>query len=135
MRLWHNSLIKVLTRNQLLGQWRELNSIFKLKNRHILINFVYEYPDFDLYCYSMNVINEMKRRGYRVDLRNFINRFEKYNFTYSREYIPFENKMNDTYLKICIANLYEKYLCHGLTEDEWQNIYNAHKDITNSMNI
>ena len=77
----------------------------------------------------------MKRRGYRVDMRNFNNRFEKYDFTYSREYIPFENKMNDTYLKICIANLYEKYLCHGLTEDEWQNIYNAHKDITNSMNI
>lgn len=116
MRLWHNSLIKVLPRNQLLGQWRELNSIFKLKNRHILINFVYEYPDFDLYCYSMNVINEMKRRGYRVDLRNFNNRFEKYNFAYSSKYIPFENKMSDTYLKICIANLYEKYLCHGLTE-------------------
>ena len=31
MRLWHNSLIKVLPRNQLLGQWRELNSISSWK--------------------------------------------------------------------------------------------------------
>ena len=43
MRLWHKDLIEVLSRQQLLGQWRELNSIFKLQNRHILINFVYDY--------------------------------------------------------------------------------------------
>ena len=58
MRLWHKDLIGVLPRQQLLGQWRELNSIFKLQNRHILINFVYDYPKQDLYLYSMEIISE-----------------------------------------------------------------------------
>ena len=58
MRLFHKDLIEVLPRQQLLGQWRELNSIFKLQNRHILINFVYEYDKQDLYNYSVkNLIN------------------------------------------------------------------------------
>ena len=51
MRLWHKDLIEVLPRQQLLGQWRELNSIFKLQNRHILIDFVYVYPKEDLLTY------------------------------------------------------------------------------------
>ena len=40
MRLWHESLIEVLPRQQLLGQWRELNSIYKKEDKHILINFM-----------------------------------------------------------------------------------------------
>lgn len=34
MRLWHESLIEVLPRQQLLGQWRELNSIYKVCQEH-----------------------------------------------------------------------------------------------------
>lgn len=62
MRLWHYKLIPLLPRTQLLAQWRELNSIYKKQNKHILINYIYEYPKSDLYSYSMLLLLEMKRR-------------------------------------------------------------------------
>ena len=48
MRVWHTDLIKVLPREQLVAQWRELSSIAGAiqKNgtpNHILVNFVLEY--------------------------------------------------------------------------------------------
>ena len=43
MRLWHYDLIEYLPKQQLLGQWRELNSIYVKQDKHILINFIYEY--------------------------------------------------------------------------------------------
>ena len=42
MRIWHCGLIKVLPRQQLLSQWRELCSIYAKEDNHMLINFVYE---------------------------------------------------------------------------------------------
>ena len=76
MRLWHKDLIEVLPRQQLLGQWRELNSIFKLQNRHILINFVYEYDKQDLYNYSVKIWDEMRKRDYKVNSDNFCKYFD-----------------------------------------------------------
>ena len=75
MRLFHKDLIEVLPRQQLLGQWRELNSIFKLQNRHILINFVYDYPKEHLKTYSLLVVKEMKKRGYKINMNNFYEYF------------------------------------------------------------
>lgn len=124
MRLWHNSLISVLPRNQLLGQWRELNSIFKTENRHILINFVYA-SKYDLYCYSVKVKEEMSARGYSVNTHNMDMYFGEYE--YDKAYVPFKEKMNDIYLKICLANLYEKYMCNGISKEEWSRIYDANK--------
>ena len=51
MRLWHITLIKILPREQLVAQWRELSSIAGAiqKNgtpNHILVNFVLDY-DYD----------------------------------------------------------------------------------------
>lgn len=66
MRLWHYELIPYLPKSQLLAQWRELNSIFKKQDKHILINYVYEYPKNDLKTYACMVIEEMKRRGYKI---------------------------------------------------------------------
>ena len=135
MRLWHNSLIELLPKSQLLGQWRELNSIFKLKNKHILINFVYDYPAYDLYCYSVNVIEAMSARGYRVNMDNMNMQFAGYAYDYDENYIPFGFKMNDIYLKICVINLYEKYLCGGIGDSEWNKIYNANKQIIDDFEI
>lgn len=75
MRLWHIDLIPVLPQKQLLGQWRELNSIFKLQNRHVLINFVYNYPKEHLYNYSLKIICEMQKRNYKIDFSNFLGIF------------------------------------------------------------
>lgn len=124
MRLWHNDLIPYLPKNQLLGQWRELNSIFKLKNKHILINFVYQYTKDHLYNYSNWVIEEMMRRDYRTNLENY-NKY--FNDQRDRNMLDkkdvFNEKMNIRYLKQCLYNLQEKYDCGGITKEEWGLIY------------
>lgn len=48
MRLWHYELLPYLPKSQLLGLWRELNSIFKKQNNHILINYIYDYDKLEL---------------------------------------------------------------------------------------
>lgn len=123
MRLFHKDLISVLPRKQLLGQWRELNSIFKNQNRHILINFVYDYPKECLFAYSWLVVKEMKNRGYKVNLYNFDNYFKDINediIIVKKELYRY--KMDNEYLKICYYNLLEKYRCGGITQEEWKKI-------------
>ena len=110
MRLWHYKLIHYLPKSQLLAQWRELNSIFKNQPKHILINYVYEYPKNDLKEYACIVIEEMKRRGYKI--KNMAN-FEAY---FGSKLLPapidgklFRNHHNFNYLQQCFYNLEEKY--------------------------
>ena len=110
MRLWHYQLIKALPRSQLLAQWRELNLIFRQKPNHIFINYIYEdqYKDQkDLLAFSNLVIEEMKKRGYRVNLENFNDYFHG---LVSEVTHPFEKYQNNEYLMICFYNLKEKYL-------------------------
>ena len=45
MRLWHYKLLPYLPKSQLIAQWRELNSIYKKQDRHILINYIYDYDE------------------------------------------------------------------------------------------
>ena len=123
MRLWHIDLINVLPRQQLLGQWRELNSIFKKQDKHILINYIYDYDKQYLFDYSITVATEMMTRNYRVNFINFNNYFKKeyeYKATRFKEH-------NQEYLDICYYNLKEKYLRGGITEEEWQKIDEKYK--------
>ncbi len=120
MRLWHYKLIPLLPRKQLLGQWRELNSIYKKQDRHILINYIYDYPKYDLYSYSILVIEELKNRNYKHNLNNFYLYFN--NISYDKKIIPFINKMNNRYLIQCLYNLQEKYDCGGINDIEWKKI-------------
>lgn len=127
MRLFHKDLIEVLPRQQLLGQWRELNSIFKLQNRHILINFVYDYDFGHLLGYTNMVIAEMENRGYKMNLENARNYFDPLIRNAQGFKMPFyenlfKEKMNDRYLKQCLYNLQEKYDCGGISHEEWQKI-------------
>ena len=60
MRLWHKSLIEVLPRQQLLGQWRELSAIASNINKkgtpnHILVNKIMDYPNNDIVSYAFYV--------------------------------------------------------------------------------
>jgi len=68
MRIWHIDLIKTdtLPKRQLIAQWRELNSIYAKKDKHILINFIYDYTDVNLYIYSKIVIDKCKTRGINI---------------------------------------------------------------------
>ncbi len=122
MRLWHKDLIEVLPRQQLLGQWRELNSIFKLQNSHVLINFVYDYEKVDLFIYSNMVICEMQRRGYKYNLTNRNNYFGNIGLMYTKYDLniePFKEKMNNRYFIQCFFNLQEKYDCGAINKKEW----------------
>lgn len=111
MRLWHYKLIPYLPNSQLIAQWRELNSIYKNKPKHILINYVYEYPRDDLLIYSLIVAKEMKRRGIKIKhVDNYNHYFSGINYEkYIRGDKPFKNHHNDRYLFQCFYNLQEKY--------------------------
>ena len=126
LRLWHKALIEVLPRQQLLGQWRELNSIYKEQDKHILINFIYDYDITDIIWYSTLVYDEMIKRGYKCDTKNFERRYKMSMGLVKCVPIPydaiFKNKMNDRYLKQCLYNLQEKYDCGGISQEEWQKI-------------
>ena len=122
MRLWHYKLLEVLPRQQLLGQWRELNSIFKKQDKHILINFIYDYPKEHLLLYSNLVMFEMRDRGYNIKtLDNYYKYFAGIVST-GNVIRCFPDKMNDRYLKQCYYNLQEKYDCKSISKEEWERI-------------
>ena len=113
MRLWHYKLIPFLPNSQLLAQWRELNSIYKKQDKHILINYVYEYPREDLLAYSLLVISEMNERGIEIKkTENFDSYFSGVyvkNIPNLENFIPFKEHHNNRYLLQCFYNLQEKY--------------------------
>lgn len=128
MRLWHTSLIKVLPREQLVAQWREISACVgsiqkKGTPNHILVNFIMDY-DFDhLISYAYYVREEMTRRGYRT-MNSVWEKIVSLKSDYTilpREDV-YKGKMNNIYLDICWYNLREKYLCGGIKEEDWARI-------------
>ena len=110
MRLWHIDLITngLLPKSQLLAQWRELNSIFKKQDNHILINYVYNYSKNYLLHYTWAVLDEMKNRNIKIrSFENEINYFSNRSWFYEDDNFT---EHNDQYLLICFMNLYEKYI-------------------------
>lgn len=137
MRLWNYELISVLPRQQLLSQLRECVAISKDiyetgHTNHILINKIMDYDlqDFRDYC-NLVIYEMMCNRGYNVSEKT-INKLEKYiNFNLDSSIAfdvengkpLFKDWHDDRYLVICLYNIYEKFLCGGVTEDEWDKIY------------
>lgn len=109
LRLWHHSLLSFLPKSQLLAQWRELNSIFAKEDRHILINYIYDYPKDDLFAYTQLVLLEMRKRN--INIRT-VDKMERYfdNASYKTITHPFKHHHNDEYLEICYFNLKEKFM-------------------------
>ena len=128
MRLWHKNLIEALPREQLVAQWRECSAIAgniqtKGTPNHILVNKVLDY-DFDHFItYAKMVRAEMSKRGYRT-MDSVWNKIVALKPDWKP--IPFQDIylewMNDDYFKICYYNLYEKYLCGGIREEDWEKI-------------
>ena len=135
MRLWNINLIDVLPKAQLIAQWRELSAIAGAiqKNgapNHILVNFVLDY-DFDHFIsYAQLVRNEMTKRGYRT-MQSVMDKIISLKPDYN--IIAFDNiyedKMTDDYLQICYWNLYEKFICGGISDEEWDSIENRFNNI------
>ena len=70
MRLWHQSLIKELPRQQLLGQHRECCALRGRGwgKKHSVVNYVFEHSPAKLVAYHNLVMNEMICRGYHPDI-------------------------------------------------------------------
>ena len=146
MRLWHSDLIPYLPRSQLVAQWRELNSIFKKQDKHILINYIYNYPKEYLWHYTAKVIDEMQDRN--IKIRSYVNEYEYFKCRPDEDYNEHDDKIrrsnaykyrfkehNDEYLTICYYNLKEKYIRGQKDFDEktWHKLDNFYKTRTLSI--
>lgn len=128
MRLWHYKILPYLPNSQLWlkAQWRELNSIFKKQDKHILINYVYEYNKLELEEYACLVLNEIIKRKIKIhSWDNFLKYFNYSPLDYSVDSIIgfriqnmkvmlgnnalFKCHHTDRYLLQCFYNLQEKY--------------------------
>jgi uncharacterized protein (TIGR02328 family) len=69
MRLWHQSLIEKLPRQQLLGQHRECCALRGKGwgRKHSVVNYVFDHEPERLVAYHYLVMDEMIRRGYHPD--------------------------------------------------------------------
>lgn len=113
MRLWHYQILEYLPNSQLIAQWRELNSIYNKNINHILIDYVKEYPKHDLLAYSLLVMGEMNRRGYKFrTTKNFDEYFDGVHLIEVgnlNTFVPFKNHHTHRYLLQCFYNLQEKF--------------------------
>ena len=136
MRCWHKFMIPFLPDNQLRGQWRECVLIAKDlqekgKTNHLLINILENYTHDEFVTYCWYIYQEMHNRGFAVTLASQQKVFSK---DWKLSYNPFENWHNKEYLRVCYANLFEKYKFgrgkSRITETEWQRLLEGYKYIT-----
>lgn len=118
MRLWHEKLIPLLPRQQLLGQHRECCALRGKGwgKSHSVVNYVFQYDRAKLVAYHIKVMTEMKNRGYNVDsiwlnvnYRGKLCSEDNYqNFSFCSYASPVYSEHNNNYLKECIDNLSQK---------------------------
>ena len=138
MRLWHYKLLPYLPEAQFKGQLRELVAIMhdwrdKRETNHLLINRVTEYPRADLSSYFWLYDNQYGLRfgkEHEILENEFIEFANRGCFTFN----PFEGWHNKEYLRVCMANLYEKHRFgigrSRISHEEWTCLTNGYKAIT-----
>ena len=127
MRLWHQSLIPHLPRQQLLGQHRECCALRGAGwgRKHATVDYVFTYPPAYLIAYHYIVMAEMEKRGYHPDpiWKNAFWRGSTLGYhdfwalgstiqdlllVSDAEGIPLYQEHNDDYLQECLNNLKTK---------------------------
>ena len=116
MRLWHEQMIPLLPKNQLLGQHRECCALRGngWKKKHKTVDYVFSYSPYELFLYHSLVMDEMEKRGYQVSIewrdKNYRGKIaEKYrNLEEKIIDSPIYKEHNQEYLQECIENLREK---------------------------
>ena len=65
MRLWHEEIIHLLPKNQLLGQHRECCALRGngWGKKHKTVDYVFLYSPYHLFMYHLLVMDEMEKRG------------------------------------------------------------------------
>lgn len=144
MRLWHYKLLPYLPELQFKGQLRELVAIMhdwrdKGKTNHLLINKVMEYPKDELSQYFFEYACEYYKR-YNKDLHKYVEEFNLFSLNTKRAFRSinstylFEEWHEDEYLRVCMANLYEKHFFSigksRITDAEWERLCEGYKNIT-----
>ena len=138
MRLWHYRLLPYLPDAQFKGQLREMVAIMhdwrdKGKTNHILINRVMEYPRVDLYSYFIRYCDAYQQRC-EGRFPKCVEEFDAFNASGDWTITPFEGWHDKAYLRVCMANLYEKHV-YGrgksrITDEEWRRLLRGYYNIT-----
>jgi uncharacterized protein (TIGR02328 family) len=139
MRLWHYGLLPYLPDSQFKGQLRELIAIMhdwrdKSKTNHLLINRVMEFPKNDLVRYFLQY-EALYHERYGQWLARYWKEFEAFDDTPIDERSKgcFDNWHNKEYLRVCMANLYEKHIFgigkSRITDEEWQKLCDGYENI------
>ena len=113
MRLWHEQIIHLLPKNQLLGQHRECCALRGngWNKKHKTVDYVFKYSPYNLFIYHSKIMDEMEKREYRVstEWRDKNYRGQKAKSYSNLEEInissPIYKEHNDEYLLECIENL------------------------------
>ena len=140
MRIWHYALLPYLSDLQFKGQCRELVAIMrdwrdKGHTNHLLINMVMEYPKNDFARYFLHY-EALYHKRYGKWLTKQWEEFKAFDDTPldKRSNGVFAGWHNKEYLRVCMANLYEKHFFgvgkSRITDEEWKMLLNGYKEIT-----
>ena len=116
MRLWHEKIIHLLPKNQLLGQHRECCALRGngWKKKHKTVDYVFSYSPYLLFRYHLLIMDEMGKRGYNVSEEW---KDKNYRGKIAEKYMDLEEEIiedsiykehNIEYLDECIENLRNK---------------------------
>ena len=113
MRLWHEQIIHLLPKNQLLGQHRECCALRGngWNKKHKTVDYVFAYSPYNLFIYHSKIMDEMEKRGYRVSRewrdKNYRGQKAKSYSNLEETSIssPIYKEHNSEYLLECIENL------------------------------
>ena len=139
MRLWHCELLPYLPELQFKGQLREMVAILhdlksKGKTNHLLINRIMEYPKADFYGYFLTYATEHKKRYLYYPKKSICDEFLEYGQGCNIKADDFCGWHNTEYLRVCMANLYEKHHFgigkSRITDEEWKRLCDGYKAIT-----
>ena len=116
MRLWHEQIIHLLPKNQLLGQHRECCALRGngWNKKHKTVDYVFAYSPYNLFIYHSKIMDEMEKRGYRVSRewrdKNYRGQKAKSYSNLEETSIssPIYKEHNSEYLAECIENLATK---------------------------
>lgn len=116
MRLWHEELLYLLPRPQLLGQHRECCALRGngWGKKHATVDYVFSYSPYKLYQYHRLVLDEMQRRDYHPTAAWYIPEYRgKHCVAYSHlpsiaQSTPIYPEHDETYLMVCLTNLKQK---------------------------
>ena len=104
MRLWHEKIIPLLSRNQLLGQHRECCAFRGngLEKKYKTVDYVFLYSPYHLFVYHSLVMDEMVKRGFKVSIEW---KDKNYRGKKAESYNNLEEKITDTqFTKSIIMN-------------------------------